>query len=138
VELIQNIRKSQSKLAEDKLKLLNIVDAYLITGTLPSQFRQSLLEDDDVAELYRINRAYVPYEIPERRSESTIAVMKERLQHLSEMSKEIGGIENDVIKELQKIHNELEQKEKDFLELENLILAEITEKICGQAAQPTI
>ena len=136
VALIQNIRESQSKLAENKLKLLDVVDAYLITGTLPSPFRQSILDDDDIAELYRINRAYTPPEIPEHRAKNTIAVMKARLQHLSEMAKENGVTAVKSVDKLHKVHEELEAQEKNFLELEKDVLAVISKSICGQAAPP--
>ncbi len=83
--IIERERDLQRQAAEQRRVAFTVFDHYLASGAVPATLRESLVRNDDVAELYRLNRSYRPSDIAVPEVKAGVAALRERIAHLETM-----------------------------------------------------
>jgi hypothetical protein len=121
--------------SERKSAAIDLFDTYLKAGEIPLANKEKLMRDDDIGELYRLNRAYVPDEIvTEKKIKSGVEVVCERLNNLIKWINDNTEIQEDnefekLCSNLKKGVEEIEKSQKEIMGIEETILNRLAEKL---------
>lgn len=82
MELLATLQKERAQAAEQKGVLLDLFDVYLTQGAVPPELRNQIGRQDDLAELYRLGRSYMPVDLSAAVVQSSIDILTRRVAHL--------------------------------------------------------
>jgi hypothetical protein len=128
--LAKLLAEQKKKLLDAKEKsdaVLNLFDVFLTSGHVPSEVRDVLIRKDEVAELYRMSRNYMPRDIVANNGTPPVRDFCKRIDKLLEFINGEEGLSGDG--ELGKLRDQLKQlidtlskAEKELLEKERNIM----------------
>lgn len=81
-DLIQRIGAKKKDAIDKRKAVLDLFDAYLLQGTVPTHLRDDLVRRDDLAELYRASRNYTPRDLAVIEVQSSSNIIERRVGHL--------------------------------------------------------
>ena len=118
------------KLAMDRSgKALDLFDAYLSSGGVPAELVDRLMRDDDLAELYRANRGYVPSDIAVDGVQSGVEVFRSRLEKLLEFTRaeplNSDALVRSLTADLRKLLDRITETEEELSGIEHQIMKKV-------------
>ena len=122
--LINELTQAIEGKAKAELDLLDLFDAYLTSGTVPTELRAALNQNEKLTGLYRAGRSYTQIEL---RSPPTVPpdqIVAQRIATLCEKTKEMDLQDENVNKWLTFLDDELGQFKESYKKL-----AEIEQKL---------
>jgi len=138
MRFLEQHRELQEKLAESRQGMLDFIDLYLSDSGIPIEMKSDFIRSDELEEVYRVTRKYMPEDIVPPSVSTGSKIMIERLTNLVEQVKG-SGLKNKELKGLcQKIlrkTKEIKTIEEELLTAENKILYHIAESMNTQAAK---
>jgi hypothetical protein len=80
--LVDSLQKEWKTRRQRQSELLDLFDVYLVSGNVPPEFKNDLVRQGNLADLYRHNRNYTPSDILLEDADTGLACFRQRLGHL--------------------------------------------------------